>query len=122
AIAGVAASVRAVRLDWRWENGQVVEEETDEQVCNVESGADSVECRFDTPEGGMYRITATVADDRGRPSETQLVMWVTGGKQPPQRNVEREEVTLVPDKKEYQPGDTAKLLVQAPFSPAEGLL
>ena len=29
---------------------------------------------------------------------------------------------LVPDKQSYQPGDVAKILVQAPFTPAEGLL
>ena len=41
---------------------------------------------------------------------------------PPARNVEQEEASLIPDKKDYQPGDTAEILVQAPFFPAEGLL
>ncbi|NLD71386.1 MAG: hypothetical protein GX649_01565, partial [Chloroflexi bacterium] len=33
-----------------------------------------------------------------------------------------EDVTLIPDRQEYAPGDTAQILVQAPFAPAEGLL
>ncbi len=36
--------------------------------------------------------------------------------------MEQEQVTLIPDKETYQPGDTAHILVQSPFSPAEGLL
>ena len=36
--------------------------------------------------------------------------------------MEQEEVTLIPDKETYQPGDVARILVQSPFSPAEGLL
>ena len=47
---------------------------------------------------------------------------MAGGQRPPAREVEQEEVTLIPDRKEYQPGDTAEILVQAPFFPAEGLL
>jgi len=45
---------------------------------------------------------------------------VGGGRQAaPSRNVEQETVTLVPSKKEYEPNDTAEILVQAPFAPAE---
>ena len=29
---------------------------------------------------------------------------------------------LIPDRKDYQPGDTAEILVQSPFTPAEGVL
>ena len=36
---------------------------------------------------------------------------------PPVRNVEQQEVMLIPDGKEYSPGQTAKLLVQAPVLP-----
>jgi hypothetical protein len=49
-------------------------------------------------------------------------VWVSGGKTPPARDVEEEQVTLIPNAKEYKPGDTAELLVQAPFYPAEGVM
>ena len=32
------------------------------------------------------------------------------------------KLTVVPDKKEYEPGDTAKLLVMAPFQEGEGMV
>ena len=47
---------------------------------------------------------------------------MSGAERPPARKVEQESLTLIPDKDSYQPGDTAEILVQAPFSPAEGLL
>jgi uncharacterized protein YfaS (alpha-2-macroglobulin family) len=63
-----------------------------------------------------------VKDDRDRPNQTRLRLWVAGGTMPPSREVEQEKVTLIPDRKEYGPGDTAELLVLAPFAPAEGVL
>jgi len=47
---------------------------------------------------------------------------VAGGKQPPKRGVEAEKVELIPDRREYQAGDTAQILVQTPFSPAEAVM
>ena len=41
---------------------------------------------------------------------------------PPRRDLEQEDVTLVPDRRTYQPGEVAKLLVVPPFAPAEGVL
>ncbi len=63
-----------------------------------------------------------MVDDRGRPNRSEITVWVSGGERPPARNVEQEEVTLIPGKRDYQPGDTAEILVQAPFYPAEGMI
>ena len=49
-------------------------------------------------------------------------MWVAGGKRPPNRGVEEEKVELIPDREEYKAGDTAQILVQAPFYPAEAAM
>src|SRR5690606_16010728 len=49
-------------------------------------------------------------------------VWVAGGKAPSSREVEEEQVTLVPDKEEYAAGDTAEVLLVAPFAPAEALV
>src|SRR6185503_183786 len=38
------------------------------------------------------------------------------------RDVKQERVNLIPDKKEYTAGNTAELLVQSPFYPAEGIV
>ena len=121
-VLGRKAKLRAVRLDWKYKAGKWTEEESDEQTCEVTAAADAQKCEFKTPEGGTYRIVGHVEDNRGRPNETEVMVWVSGGKRPPERKVTLEALTLVPDKKDYKPGDTAKILVQSPFYPAEGLL
>ncbi len=118
----VKISVRAARLTWQYQAGVWKEVEAVVQPCTVTSAKEPVTCTFETPEGGTYRITATVADAKGRPNQSQFDRWVSGGQRPPARKVEQEEVTLIPDKKDYQPGDTAEILVQSPFFPAEGLV
>ncbi|MFW2390610.1 MAG: alpha-2-macroglobulin family protein [Polyangiales bacterium] len=122
AIAGRDATIEAVRLDWRYRNGEYEEVEADRQQCARTSGKEPFECELETPEGGTYRVTARVVDDEGRANETQVTVWVSGGKQPVARNVEQERITLIPSKKEYAPGDVAEVLLQAPFYPAEGLV
>jgi len=74
------------------------------------------------PSPWLNTITATVMDDKERFNQSQLTVWVPGGKQPPKRNVEQEQVQIIPSKKDYQPGDVAELLIIAPFTPAEGVL
>jgi uncharacterized protein YfaS (alpha-2-macroglobulin family) len=121
-VADRLVEVRAARLEWKFNNGAWGEEETDVQKCSLGSKLEPVTCTFETPLGGSYRITATVTDDLGRNNQSQFTRWVSGGKLPPARKVEQEDVTLIPDKERYQPGDVAQILVQSPFSPAEGLL
>ncbi len=119
---GRTATIRAVRLDWKYEKGEYKEVEEDPQVCNVKSTDTPFHCEFKTPVGGRYKIVATVTDDLKRPNQTEITTWVSGGDQPPVRNVSQEAVTLIPDKKEYKAGDVAKILVQSPFSPAEAIV
>ncbi|HUS63453.1 MAG TPA: alpha-2-macroglobulin family protein [Kofleriaceae bacterium] len=122
AAVGAAIDMKAVRLDWSYRKGEWKQEEADPQGCAVVAAEGARKCTFATPEGGTYRITATVTDAAGRPNQTQILVWVSGGDVPPERNVAQQEVTIIPDAKEYRPGQTAKLLVQAPFFPAHGLL
>jgi hypothetical protein len=51
-----------------------------------------------------------------------LTLWVAGGKRQSERNLTREKIELIPDRKEYKAGDTAEILIQAPFAPAEGVV
>jgi alpha-2-macroglobulin len=121
-ISGRQVEVTAVRLDWQIRGGDWQEIEADPQSCSLVSSEEPGSCTFETSVGGSYRITARVSDDRGRLNQSQLTRWVSGGERPPSRNVEKEEVNLIPDQESYQPGETARILVLAPFSPAEGLL
>ena len=114
--------VNAARLEWKYTGGEWQEQEVDPQTCQLGSQSEPVACTFETPLGGRYRITAQVNDQFGRTNQSQITRWVSGGQRPPARNVEQETVTLIPDRESYQPGDVARILVQSPFTPAEGLL
>ncbi|HWN70309.1 MAG TPA: MG2 domain-containing protein, partial [Haliangium sp.] len=122
AVAGREAAVRAERMVWSYQKHELVPDEAGAQNCVTRSAEKPAPCSFATAQGGQYRITARVTDDQGRVNETQMTMWVSGGDMPPARDVEQERVTLIPDQKSYQPGDTARILVQAPFAPAQGVL
>ncbi|HEX8651066.1 MAG TPA: alpha-2-macroglobulin family protein [Pyrinomonadaceae bacterium] len=122
AIRGRDIRMRAVLLDWTYEKGEWKQQETDAQECVVKSEMDAVRCSFQSKGGGTYRVTATIMDDRERRNESELTLWVAGGKRPPKREVEQETVEMIPDRKEYKTGDVAEVLVQSPFYPAEGVL
>ena len=75
---------------------------------------------FETTVGGRYLISARVMDDRERVSLTELSLWTAGGLF---RRADRDPgVELVADRESYQPGETAEIMVAAPFAPAEGVM
>lgn len=122
-LAARPVKVRAARTQWTYKDGAYKEEQVDPQDCEVMTEADAEStCKFKTDIGGTYKITAITVDDYGRSNFTEMTRWVSGGKTPTARRVEQERVQLIPDKDTYQPGDTANILVQSPFTPAEGIL
>jgi uncharacterized protein YfaS (alpha-2-macroglobulin family) len=122
AVAGREVRMHAVLLDWVLKNGEWREEESHPQDCTVQSTTDAVKCTFQSDHGGRYRVTASIMDDRERRNESELTLWVAGGKLPPTRNIQQERVELIPDRQEYNPGDVAQILIQSPFFPAEGVM
>ncbi|MCW5803709.1 MAG: Ig-like domain-containing protein [Deltaproteobacteria bacterium] len=121
-LVGANIEVVAARQDWKFEKGQYVRVEADRTSCSVVAAAKPSGCKFPAKEGGEYKVTATIVDAKGRPNTTTMSFWVSGGDEPPAREVTRERVKIIPDKKEYAAGNTAELLVQAPFYPAEALV
>ena len=122
-VAGRAFEVIAERLVHRFVDGEWVEIARDAETCEGTSRQTPAGCRFGAGAGGRYRIAAQVVDDSGRTNRTEMTRWVSGAKDAvPSRNVELEEVELVPDAETYAAGDTAEILVGSPFASASGLL
>lgn len=121
-IVGTPITLQASRLEWQLLDGRWQEVPVGTQDCTVTSAEEPVTCTFITEEGGSYLISATVTDGEGRTNQSEMTRWVSGGSRPTNRNVEQESVTIIPDKAEYEPGDTAQLLIQPPFTPAEALV
>lgn len=119
-IPGVTLDVVAGRVEWKYVNGDYVETVVDPQTCSLTSAADAAKCTFDTSVGGQYKVTAVVDGTAAGHNRTELTTWVSGAEGQPSRGVEQQVLTVVPDKATYAPGDTAELLVQAPFATGEG--
>jgi uncharacterized protein YfaS (alpha-2-macroglobulin family) len=126
AVAGAAVEVTAGRIEWSTRGGESTEQVVDPVTCAFTSSADpsdgSMVCEFPTEVGGEYRVTAVVTDASGRHNRTQSTMWVAGAGAAPTRRVEQEQLTIVPDRETYVVGDTAEVLVQAPFDAVSGLM
>jgi hypothetical protein len=120
---GQAFEVIAERLVHRFVDGEWVEMAPDVETCEGTSRRTPASCRFEAGAGGRYRISARVVDDSGRTSRTEMTRWVSGAKDAaPRRNIELEEVELVPDAETYAAGEVAEILVGSPFASASGLL
>jgi alpha-2-macroglobulin len=128
------AVVKASRIDWEQNGSEYEEKELDTQTCEVDAPAspsatsargpesEKLHCSFKTREGGTWRVTSIVTDEHGRKNQTTTSLWVMGSDRPKDRGLERAKVNVVLDKKEYQPGELAEVLVVAPFAPAEAVL
>ncbi len=112
----------ATRLSWKREKDEWKQTETDPQECLIRSAASAVTCTFQPKQGGEYRVKAAVRDDRERLNESTLTMWVSGGDSPSDLGLDADEVQLIPNQKDYRAGDTAEILVEAPFYPVEGVM
>src|SRR5205814_216109 len=75
-----------------------------------------VSCSIKAGSGGQYKISAVVVDDAGGHNRSEFTRWVSGAGTVPTRDVQQDSATIVPDHDTYRPGDTAHLLVIAPFA------
>ncbi|MEO8084135.1 MAG: Ig-like domain-containing protein [Ardenticatenales bacterium] len=78
--------------------------------------------RFTPPRAGVYRVVAEAKDAAGRTAKSATYLWVAGGGFTNWRQENNDRIQLVPDKKAYAPGDTARILVPAPFAGAQALV
>ena len=122
AIADAPVSIVAELKDWQQVKGEWQNVTIDTQKCEIKSANDIAKCEFYAKGGGVFTISASVTDSKGRRNESELNVWVAGGHSEPSREIEKETVELIPNKEEYAPNETAEILVNAPFFPAEGVL
>jgi uncharacterized protein YfaS (alpha-2-macroglobulin family) len=120
---GAPISVTLLEIGYDYdENGNYREIEKVAQKITVSSAEAPVKIELSPPRGGTYRIRAEVTDEQGRLNRTDYTMWKAGGMLPSKDKVEVETLTMVPDRKEYTPGQTANMLVMAPFAEGEGMV
>ncbi|HKZ82326.1 MAG TPA: Ig-like domain-containing protein [Anaerolineae bacterium] len=70
---------------------------------------------FTPPSGGEYRVVATGKDPDSREVRSSAFVWVSSEEYVAWRQDNNDRIQLVADKREYAPGETAKVLVPSPF-------
>jgi uncharacterized protein YfaS (alpha-2-macroglobulin family) len=71
---------------------------------------------------GRYRLLLRASDDEGHVQEAGGYFYAYGEGEATWMRDESDMIQLVPDKDEYSPGDTAKVLVKSPFDAASALV
>ncbi len=103
---------------WIYESNTV---EHEAGSCSLTSSLVPATCELDVGKGGTYVVRGTAEDAQGNPTRSEMRLFVHGKDAVVWENTER-RVDLVPDKREYQPGDTATVLVRSPFDQARGFV
>jgi len=77
---------------------------------------------FTPAKSGNYRLVAETVDASGNSIRSATYVWVSGSDYIPWRMDTGDRIELVSDKKKYAPGETAQILVAAPFEESQGLV
>ena len=78
--------------------------------------------KFTPPNGGVYKIVGEASDSAGNPIHSATYLWISGQEFVNWRIENNDRIDLVADKKQYNVGDTADVLIPAPFKDSEALL
>lgn len=78
---------------------------------------------FTPPNGGVYRAIVKTADSQGREARASTSQWVSSSEPIAWRIENNNRIELIADRKSYEVGDTAEILIQSPFTgTAEALI
>jgi uncharacterized protein YfaS (alpha-2-macroglobulin family) len=79
-------------------------------------------CEAKIEEAGEIELVATATDPQGRASKAATSLWVTKQGELWFGGDNSDRIDVLPEKKSYQPGETAKLQVRMPFRYATALV
>ncbi len=101
----------------RWER---VEELVTEKEAKLSDSSGSVQVT--PPNSGSYYVRLEGTDKSGRTAVTEFSFYATGAGYVRWGGGNENEITLKPDRDMYEPGDTARMLVQTPLPEGRYLL
>ncbi|HEY8379114.1 MAG TPA: alpha-2-macroglobulin family protein, partial [Nannocystis sp.] len=128
-IAGREIALRLVRKEtsrnaveengsWRYKYETV---DVEVGSCDLTSTTAPVSCELVVDKAGSYDLRALIRDPQGRKALSIHPFYVYGEDAVVWQQ-DQHRVDMVPDKRSYEPGETATVLVRSPFDRARGLL
>lgn len=130
-VAGKAVRVELVRREWhsvqekqegayyRYRSEAV---DTVVQTREVQSATGPLALEFPLAAAGYYLLRASYTDAPGRTVTSGFGFYCLGGGFVAWERYDHNRMDLVPEKKRYRPGETARILVKSPWPEAEGFL
>lgn len=131
AVPGVNVSVELKRIQWTsvrqaegdgfygWESER---KEIDAGSWEITTKGEPVPLHIPITEGGEYVLRATASDKEGRSTTTRVWFYGVGGGYTAWAREDHNRIKLVPEKKVYRPGETARIMIQSPWETATALL
>lgn len=108
------------------ENGEVNYEykysETRVGGCTLKPTEIPGKCLLTVPKAGSYLIRGKTTDKGNRPVRAALHLYAAGDQGSSWVSRGENRIELITDKKDYQAGDKAKVLIQSPFKDATGFM
>jgi uncharacterized protein YfaS (alpha-2-macroglobulin family) len=89
---------------------------------DVTTAAAPVPLHIPITDGGEYLIIATAKDAEGRSTTTRTWFYAVGGGYTAWERYDHNRIDLVPEKKTWKPGETARIMVKSPWEHATALL
>ncbi len=90
--------------------------------CQNRSASSAASCRFTPKKTGYYMFTASIKDTQGRVHASSTSRWALGPGQVLWATPPGNTLQIIPEKKEFKIGETARFLVQNPFPGARALI
>ncbi|HEX7829721.1 MAG TPA: alpha-2-macroglobulin family protein [Thermoanaerobaculia bacterium] len=131
AVAGVNVTVELKRLQWvsarqaegdgfyEWESER---KEVGAGEWTITTKTEPVPLKIPITEGGEYLLIATAEDANGRTTRTRSWFYAVGDGYTAWERYDHNRIDLIPEKKKYKPGETARIMVKSPWEKATALL
>jgi uncharacterized protein YfaS (alpha-2-macroglobulin family) len=114
----IQAAFRVEMNRWDWRKGAGPSIAASQGQTDASGKA---QVKLAIPDAGEYRVRVTANTPENRTVETVTYLWAPG-ESPWWSGPAEERVQIVPDKKTYQPGDTAHVLIVTGKDPASALV
>ncbi|HEX2835537.1 MAG TPA: alpha-2-macroglobulin family protein [Thermoanaerobaculia bacterium] len=131
AVAGVNVKVELKRLQWvsarqaegdgfyEWESER---KEVAAGDWTITTKTEPVPLKIPLTEGGEYLLIATAQDSEGRTTRTRSWFYAVGDGYTAWERYDHNRIDLIPEKKSYKPGETARIMIKSPWEKATALL
>ena len=130
-VAGVPVTVTLTQVQWistrRAEGNGFYTWDTERKEIPVgtwtaTTASEPVPLEIKIPNGGYFLLEATGREDSGRFAVTRTSFYALGDGYTAWARFDHNRIELVPERKTYRPGETARIMIQSPWEQATALV